>query len=86
MNEDIERKIFNIFAKRSDRFQIYKEVTDAVCVFYDDVVKRESEEWDSLLINPLLNSINNAGCEERRSEQIKLLWDVRREKVEKWDG
>jgi hypothetical protein len=33
----------------------------------------------------LLNSINNAGCEERRSTQIHALWNKQREISSKYD-
>lgn len=69
------KELFELFQNKTNDHDLYKQVTSLIeknehhargeenAKFYLDTIK-------------LLNSINNAGCEERRSDQIKTLNDI----------
>lgn len=69
----IEKDLFNIFMEYSeDKYEMNKHIIK----YIDDKIKetklKRNEETVSILTE-LINSINNARCEERRSEQIDFI-------------
>jgi len=68
-----DRDVFNIFANSHlDNFALANKVEELLELRVKEVQREENLEfYDTLRI--LINSINNAGCEERRSEQIAFI-------------
>ena len=50
-----------------------------------DIKGQENAKFYRHVIN-LLDSINNAGCEKRREEQIEYLWDIEAQILEKYEN
>ena len=81
---NIRKDLFEIFHKNENRYDLYEKVINFIEISIEDAKGEENcEFW--LLTNKLLNSINNAGWEERHSQQIQLLWDIQNKITNKYD-
>lgn len=81
---DIKKELFNTFQNTKDNYELYEGLVS----YIDNVIKytkgQENAKFYEHIIH-LLNSINNARCEERRSEQIEYLWHIEREICDKYE-
>ena len=80
---NISKDVFLIFQEDSkDKFELYNKVIDYIENTVQKTVVRENEIFYNHVV-ALLYSINNAGWEERHSQQIEYLWKIQREVIEK---
>lgn len=75
---NIEKDIFNMFMKcGDDKFQLSKDII----VYIEKVIKSTKKAKNNEIIDTLISlhdSINNAGCEKRRSNQLDTIRNAMR--------
>ena len=82
---DVDAKIFKLFNEhRQDYFKLFLEVSKLVSSQNDRVRSQENVKFYGVL-RRLINSINNVGCEKRRSEQIDLINKCMDDIISKYD-
>ena len=81
---DIKRELFQIFQNNKDQFTLYERITEFIERVIEETKGEENEQFYEVVIH-LLDSINNAGCEDRRSQQIQLLWDTQSKIINKYE-
>ena len=80
----IRKGLFKIFQENKDQYDLYEKVI----IFIEKVVEDTKGEENAKFYhsaNMLLNSINNAGWEDRHSQQIQSLWDIQNKITSKYD-
>ncbi len=83
---ELKKKLFKLFTENKQNYYgLYLEVENLIT---SEVHKARAEEnvefYDCL--RQLNNSINNAGCEERRSEQIDLIRQAQEVIITKYEN
>lgn len=81
---DIRKELFKIFQDTKDSYNLYENTVKFVEKVIEETKGKENAEFYEVVIR-LLDSINNAGCENRRSQQIQLLWDTESKIVNKYE-
>jgi len=74
---NIRKNLFKIFQENKDQYDLYEKVVE------DTKGEENAKFYHSA--NTLLNSINNAGWEDRHSQQIQSLWDIQNKITSKYD-
>ena len=72
---NVNRELFKIFQDNKDNYILYVKVIEFVEKVIADTKGEENANFYEFTTK-LHDSINNAGCEERRSQQIQMLWDI----------
>lgn len=85
MTGNIEKKLFKIFNIGADEYEIYKLLNVFVREIVEETKGIENARFYEVL-RLLSNSINNAGCEERRSEQIAMIHKASQEIADKYEA
>ena len=80
---NINQELFEIFVRNKRSYEKYEETSEFIKDIIEEVRTEENIKFYDFTIK-LLNSINNAGWEERRSEQIEMLWNIQRVIEEKY--
>lgn len=83
-NLNIKKELFKIFLNEKDNYNLYEKIITFVEKVIQDTKGKENAEFYNHVTN-LLNSINNAGYEERRSQQIQYLWDIQKQISDEYD-
>lgn len=71
---DIRKDLFKIFQENKDSYDLYEKTV----TFIEKTIRNVKGEENAMfyrVLSQLASSINNAGCEERRSEQIQYIHD-----------
>ena len=82
---DIKKDLFNFFQNTKDNYELY----EGVIRYIDDVIKYTKGQENAKFyehVTHLLDSINNAGCEKRRQEQMEYLWDIQSQIIKEYEG
>ena len=69
---NIRRELFKIFQNTKNQYDLYEDVIKYINSVIENTKGKENSEFYNVL-RELSNSINNAGCESRRSQQISLI-------------
>lgn len=76
---DIEKELFNIFQNEDDKYELYKLLVGYVKNAIHETLGYENAKFYESYVK-LSNSINNAGHENRRSDDIehinKMMCDI----------
>lgn len=80
----IKKELFKIFQETKDHYELYERVLGFVDKVIENTRGEENSNFYSVIIL-LLNSINNAGWQERHSEQIKLLHNISNDISDKYE-
>ena len=81
---NLRKDLFKIFQENENRFNLYEKTIIYIERAIEDAKGEENSEFYSLT-NKLLNSINNAGWEDRHSQQIQLLWDIQNQITNRYE-
>ena len=78
---EIEETVYNFLKKKRTEHQLYLDIINLV---KEERLKEKktNNSYFYGVLTKLLTSINNAGHEERRSNDISYMWDIRRELYE----
>lgn len=79
-----DKELFDLFTGSDDRFDLCCKVESLIQKRLKDARGAENARFHDVL-RRLSNSINNAGCEERRHEQIALINKESSHICEKYD-
>lgn len=79
------KKLFKLFQNNSDEFDLYNDVKKMVEAEVFCARGEENRKAYMVLVD-LVNSINNAGCEDRRSSQIDTLRKAMAEICDKYES
>jgi hypothetical protein len=82
---NIKKELFNVFQTNKDKYDLYEETLKFIEKVVEDVKGNENTEFYEIIVK-LSNSINNAGWEERHSQQIDLLRDTQRKIASKYEN
>ena len=82
---NIKKELFNVFQVNKDKYDLYEDTLKFIEKVVEDVKGNENAEFYEILLK-LSNSINNAGWEERHSQQISLLHDVKSKIADKYEN
>ena len=82
---NFEKDLFDICKQTGASYETYLQVL-AYVKHVDHNARGEENGYFYQHITNLQNSINNAGCEERRSAQISYLFNVASGIVEKYEN
>jgi len=80
---NIRKDLFKIFQDNKDQYDLYEKVIIFIEKAIEDTKGEENAEFYHTA-NILLDSINNAGWEDRHSQQIQSLWDIRNKITSKY--
>ena len=69
---NIRKELFKIFQDTKDQYELYEKVIKYIDSVAENTKGEENSEFYNIL-RELINSINNVGCENRRSQQIDLI-------------
>ena len=69
---NVEKELFDLFSKIDDRYALYKEILKFIHKQEHYVLGKENAMFYDVF-RRLGNSINNAGHEDRRSDDIRLI-------------
>lgn len=78
MSFNAEEEIFKIFQKKQGDYGLYLDVIDLMKKVSHNAKGEEASKFYEYQTK-LMNSINNAGWEDRHPEQIKTLFEMGRE-------
>jgi len=81
---DIKKDLFKLFQETKDNYGLYEKIVKYSEEVITDTKGKENSEFYEIVVK-LLDSINNAGCEERRNDQIKLLWKIQSQILDKYN-
>jgi len=81
---DIEKQLFEIFQTKNNKYDLYITLVKFCKNLENDTRGEENSEF-YLKVTELQNSINNAGWEERHSEQISYLNKLQGEISDKYE-
>jgi hypothetical protein len=82
---NFKKDLFKIFQESKDQYNLYEKIIDYVeKVEYETRGKENANFYD--LTSQLHTSINNAGCEERRSKQIEFIWGIQHDIEAKYEN
>ena len=79
-----QKELFEIFQKKRNDFELYEQLTLFIKKFEHNTKAQENAKFYQVLVK-LSNSINNAGHEERRSDDICFLNSERRKISDTYD-
>jgi len=82
---DIRGNLFKIFQENKDQYILYEKTVAMVEKLIEEAKGEENAIFYNLTTE-LLNSINNAGWEDRHSKQLQFLWDIQRKISDKYEG
>ena len=74
MNTTIEEMVYNFIKKKRTEHQLYLDITELIKSEKSKTEKEDNSKFYGILIK-LENSINNAGHEDRRSNDISYIWE-----------
>ena len=69
---NVQKELFELFQKKRNDFELYEQLKEFISKVEHNTAGRENAEF-YLILNRLSNSINNAGHEERRSNDISYI-------------
>jgi len=69
---NIQKELFEIFQKKRNDFELYEQLTSFIEKVEHNIKGKENAKFYEVLVK-LSNSINNAGHERRRSDDISFL-------------
>lgn len=75
MKINIRKDLFKIFQENKDEYDLYEKVVNYIESKIETTKGEENAEFYYQIMQ-LENSINNAGWEDRHSQQIQKLWDI----------
>jgi len=81
-SNQIRRDLFKIFEENKDKYDLYQSLVIYTKEEIDEQIKEDNEEFYNVVVD-LLNSINNAGWENRHSKQIDYLRKLQHEILSK---
>jgi len=69
---DFEKNLFKLFAKNMDEYELYNAIVELNKKTTRVILGRKMSDMYCKVVK-VENSVNNAGCEERRGQQIDSL-------------
>ena len=74
MKKSIEETVYDFLKKKRTEHQLYLDIVELVNQEKNKTTKENNSAFYGILVK-LHDSINNAGHEERRSNDISYLWE-----------
>lgn len=69
---DVKKQVFKLFQDNKDQYDLYEKIIEYIESIVDETKGRENAEFYEVL-RQLISSINNAGWQDRHSQQIDTI-------------